>query len=99
MDFTPQGTARTVLNLAVTDGFGDKKKTTWLRAVAFGKQAEILNQKLEKGNRLSFTAQFQEVRQYEKTGGGTGINVEVRIIDFEFIDFNKDDGGEEPEEF
>lgn len=99
MDYTPKGTARTVLSLAVTDGFGDSQKTTWLRAVAFGKPAEILNDRVVKGNRLEFTAQLQEIRLYENSQGTTKYSAEVRIIDFSFIDSVKKETGDEPEEF
>src|SRR5688572_5410265 len=98
MDYTPNGTARTVLNMALTSGFGDKKKTTWARAVCFGTAAEILNERVSKGQRLSFTAEFQEVQTYEKRDGGTGVSVELKILAFEFIEKSQG-GNQEPEEF
>lgn len=96
MDFTPQGTARTILSLAFRSGFGDNEVTTWVRATAFGKQAEILNERLSKGNRLHITAEFQKVYTYEKNDG-TGVTVDVKILAFDFVD--KTSGSHEPEEF
>lgn len=98
MDFTPQGTARTVLNVAFRSGFGDKEKTTWMRAVSFGKQAEILNERLSKGDRVKLVAEFQSVGTYEKSDGSTGINVDIKIMDFEFVDKGSKSASE-PEEF
>ena len=99
MDFTPNGTARTILSLAFRSGFGDKEVTTWMRAVSFGKQAEILNERLSKGDRVKVVAEFQGVKTYEKSDGSTGVSTEIRIMDFEFLDKSSSSGSNEPEEF
>lgn len=50
--FTPGGEPVTSFSVAVTDGFGDKKKTIWIRVSAWGKQAESCNQYLHKGSKV-----------------------------------------------
>lgn len=98
MQFNPQGSAMTSLSVAVNSGFGDKKETTWFDMVAFGTQAEALNQYLSKGSRFSFVAEFQGVKTFEKNDGSTGITAKARIMSFEFLD-KSGEGNQEPEEF
>lgn len=97
MQYTAKGDAVTNLTVAVDAGFGDNKSTVWLSLVAFGKAAEILNQYLSKGNRLGFTAELTKVSTYDKNDGSVGVNVDGRILAFNFID--KSDEAGEPEEF
>ena len=98
MDFTPKGTARTQMNVALRSGWGDKEKTTWARLTAFGPKAETLNEKLGKGDRLSIVAEFQEVQTFTRKDGTTGISVELVLDSFEFVD-KASKADDEPEEF
>ena len=95
MQFNPQGDPITNFNVAVACGFGDKKETVWISLVAYGKQAEILNKFLAKGNRIEFTAELQKVRTFDKTNG-VGVSVDAKVLTFTFIDTSKSN---EPEEF
>lgn len=100
MDYTPKGTARTVMSVAMRSGFGDKEKTTWARLTVFGTKAEVLNERLSKGDRLNIVAEFQEVQVFTKKDGTTGTSVELVLDSFEFVDkTNKSDSMDEPEEF
>lgn len=97
MQYTPQGNALTRMNVAVDCGFGDNKNTVWLSLVAFGKQAETLNQYLKKGSRLNFVAELQKVGTYEKQSG-VGVNVDAKIIAFSFVDKSENVQSDEVEE-
>lgn len=100
MQYLPNGTAVTNLNVAVSSGYGDKQQTTWFQLSAFGKMAETLNQYLNKADRLFFTAEFQGVRTYEKSNGETGIEADAKILSFSFLEpIQKSEGNHEPEEF
>ena len=100
MQYTDAGLAITHLNVAIGSGFGDKKVTTWFDVSSFGKQAEILNERLSKGDRVKLVMEFVEVKTYEKKDGSTGVEVRAKLLDFEFVDSVKSsDGAEEPEEF
>lgn len=107
MSYTPKGTAQTFLNVAVDTGFGDKKETVWVSLASWGLQAELLNNSLVKGNRISFTAEVTAIRTYEKKDGSTGVSVDAKILNFAFVDYNKKDEkntptpydeGEEPDD-
>ena len=52
MRYLPDGTAVTSFSMAVSDGWGDKKKTIWFRVSCWRKQAEFANQYLTKGNKV-----------------------------------------------
>jgi single-strand DNA-binding protein len=49
MRYAANGTAFSNFSVATDVGFGDKKKTIWLKCTLFGKQAENLTQYLTKG--------------------------------------------------
>ena len=98
MQYTANGSALTNLTVAMKSGFGEKQETIWVDLVSFGKQAETLNQYLSKGKRIAFTAELRKVRTYEKQDHSTGVNLDARILDFEFVDAGaKQDS--EPTEF
>jgi single-strand DNA-binding protein len=52
MRYTPSGQAVTSFNVAVSDGFGERKKTIWFRVSAWDKQAENVNNFLRKGSKV-----------------------------------------------
>jgi single-strand DNA-binding protein len=47
--FTPQGKAVANVNIAVDCGYGDNKKTAWIRCTFWDKLAEVANQYISKG--------------------------------------------------
>lgn len=52
MRYTPSGEPVTNFSVAVSDGFGEKKKTIWFRVSAWGKTAESVNSFLKKGHKV-----------------------------------------------
>lgn len=103
MQYTPQGTAKTTMSVAVNSGYGDKKSTIWMNVVAYGSQAENANKYLQKGSVIKFSGHLQSVSSYEKKDGTVGVGVWVGAHEIEFISgmASKDEGGalDEPEEF
>ena len=45
--------------IAVNDGFGEKQKTSFIRIVTFGKQAESCDRYLKKGRKVAVTGKIQ----------------------------------------
>lgn len=89
MRFTPGGEPVTSFSVAVTDGFGDKKKTIWFRVSAWGKQAEACNEYLRKGSkvlvegRLTVDAATGGPRVWEKDGKhGASFDVSASAVKF-----------------
>lgn len=105
MSFTPNGTAQTTFSVAVNTGFGDKKKTVWVALICWGVIAELINNKLEKGNRVFFTAEVTEVRAYTKKSGEQGTSLDAKLTTIDFVDATGAtestpyDHDNEPEEF
>lgn len=52
MRYLPDGTAVTSFSMAVSDGWGENKKTIWFRVTAWRKQAELANNYLSKGSKV-----------------------------------------------
>lgn len=64
---TQGGTKVTSFSIGVSTGFKDKKVTTWWKATAFGKTAEIAETYLKKGNPVLVEGEpFME--EWEKDG-------------------------------
>jgi single-strand DNA-binding protein len=78
--YTPKGTAVTNVNLAVDDGWGDKKKTHWIGLVLWDKTAEIAGKYTGKGRQVAISGRLtQEEWEDKETGkkrGKTVVTVE-----------------------
>lgn len=91
MSYTPKGTAQTIISLAVNTGFGDKAKTVWMSLISWGQQAELINEKFSKGQRMEFCADITEIRAYIKDDGTAGAQLDGKILTFNWVD--KAEGG------
>ena len=62
-------TGKSVANfsLAVNDGYGEHKKTHFIKITAFGKTAELTSQYCEKGSKVGITGSI-DTGSYEKDG-------------------------------
>ena len=65
--YTPSQMAVVKLNVAVDDGYGEKKKTNFIPVTVFGKQAENCEKFVSKGNRIGVTGKIV-TGSYEKDG-------------------------------
>ena len=86
MQFNAKGNAQTSLSAAVRCGWGDREQTVWVSLIAFGLQAEFLNQHLVKGNRVVFSAEVTGIRTYDKRDGTTGVSLDAKILTVELVD-------------
>jgi Single-stranded DNA-binding protein len=86
MAYTPKGTAQTTFNLAVDSGWGDNKKTIWLSMICWGNQAEIVNEKFSKGQRMEFAADATELYTFTRDDGTVGGSVNAKLLTFGWVD-------------
>lgn len=98
MRYTPAGKAVTSFSVAVSDGFGENKKTIWFRVSAWEKQAETCNQYLKKGSRVLVEGRLQadeagNPRQWADQSGEKRASYEVTAVTVRFLS-----GGAEPHE-
>lgn len=82
--YTSNSKPVTNLRLAVNNGYGEKKKTTWIEVVVWDKQAELCNQYLKKGSKVGVSGRLQS-REYEKNGQVITV-IEVVAEKIEFLD-------------
>lgn len=82
--FLASGTAVLTFSIPVDSGYGDKKKTFWLRATVFGKQAEgKLVDYLKKGQEVAISGELS-LNEYEKDGQ-TKTSVELRVNQIQLV--------------
>ena len=65
--YTPSEKAVAKFNIAVDDGYGDKKKSYFIPITVFGRQAENCEKFVSKGNRIGVTGKIV-TGSYEKEG-------------------------------
>ncbi|OJX48225.1 MAG: hypothetical protein BGO78_13215 [Chloroflexi bacterium 44-23] len=97
MRYTPSGQAVTsfpiATNRSYTGSDGQKvKETTWFRASAWGKQAEVCNNYLHKGSkvyiegRLVPDATTGGPRLWTRQDGTSGASFEISVTTVQFLD-------------
>jgi len=76
------GTTVCEFSVAVASGYGDKKKTSWIRCALFGKRAEgKLPEYLKKGAQVAVSGELT-VEEWEKDGQKhTMVKVNVNSLD------------------
>ena len=82
---TQSGTTVTNLAIAVDAGYGDNKKTLWVRGALFGKRAESgLIQYLTKGQQIAVSGELS-MSSFQKQDGTPGQSLEMRITEIDLI--------------
>lgn len=89
LKYTPGGKAVANFSLATnekwTDQSGQKQeKTTWHNIVAWGKQAEVINEYCHKGKQLYIEGRIEN-RSWDKDDGTKGYISEVVVQNFQFL--------------
>lgn len=84
LNYTSSGKAVTKFSVAVTDGYGDKKTTTWFNIVAWDKMAENMNNFLQKGKKVLISGKLS-IRKYTGKDGIERQAVEIIARDFEML--------------
>ncbi|MBI9049087.1 MAG: single-stranded DNA-binding protein [Anaerolineaceae bacterium] len=90
MRFIPSGQAVTTFSVAVSDGFGDRKKTIWFRVSAWEKQAETCNNFLKKGSKVLVEGRINaddsgNPRTWSRQDGSTGTSYELTAQTVRFL--------------
>lgn len=80
-------------NVAINEGYGDRKTTLWLRVIAWEKLAEVAEKYLHKGDQVLVDGRLQ-VRTYDDKDGAQRTSVEVIANNITLIGGQRDrDGG------
>jgi single-strand DNA-binding protein len=81
---TSGGKSVTNFNLAVDDGFGERKKTYWIPIVCWEKTAELAQQYLVKGSQVAVAGRLTQ-RSYEDKEGNNRTVIEVQAAQIDFL--------------
>ena len=76
--FTKEGTPVGSFSFALSSGYGDKKKTTWLRCSLIGKRAETLAPMLLKGTQIALNGELS-LNEYVAKDGTNKSSVELLV--------------------
>lgn len=87
--------------IAVNDGFGEKRTTTYIRCIAFGEQVKTIKQYLKKGKPVAVQGKMQTNSWTDKEGN-TRKELELRLNNYSGFYFigkpEESSGEEEPQE-
>lgn len=76
--FVKEGTAIASFSFALSSGYGDKKKTTWLRCSIIGKRGETLAPMLTKGTQVAITGEIS-LNEYVAKDGTNKSSLECLV--------------------
>ena len=95
--YLPTGTAVLEFSIAVDTGFGDKRRSFWLKCAMFGDRGPKLAQYLRKGQQVAVSGEF-DPRPYQAKDGAEKVSLELRISAVELIGGKNDTQQSQPEE-
>ncbi len=95
LKYTAEGTPVANFSMAVNVGYGDKKKTMWVRVSAWRKTAEACNQYLRKGSKALVEGELRpddngNPRVFARNDGTSGSSYEVTAQTVKFLSSRDD---------
>lgn len=93
--YLPSGEAVANLGIAVGENWKDKQtgakqeRTEWIRAVAFGKLADIMGQYLTKGSKVFISGKMR-TRKWQDQSGADRYSTEIVVKDMQMLDGKQD---------
>lgn len=104
--YTPNGAMVTKFSVAVSNGYGERKTTTWFNCEGWGeKLGELINSFIGKGTKVVISGELN-IREWKTKEGEPRTSNDVKIHTWEVVGKRKaqeegaeespfDDGGEE----
>jgi single-strand DNA-binding protein len=93
--YTPSNVAVCQFNFALQSGYGDNRKTTWLRCSVFGTKAEKVQPLIRKGGLLAITGEIT-LNEYVGKDGVKKSSLECRVVDVTLLDKRADSDNLKP---
>ena len=95
MRYTPNGAAVTSFRMPTSRSWNDSsgqrhEKVNWWRVSVWGKQAETVQQYLDKGSKVLVVGEVEEARAYTDKMGNPAASLEVKASTVRFLS-NKGD--------
>lgn len=82
--YTAKGDAISNFSVAVSSGYGESEKTTWINCSLFGKRGESLTPYLLAGNQIGITGEIT-LRTYQTKDGSEKQSLECRLSNVTLI--------------
>lgn len=87
--YLPSGTAVGNFSIAVDDGYGDKKHTSFFEVAVFGKSVEQHKQYIGKGSKVGISGSIRQERWESK--GEKRAKIKITANRIEYLDAKKSD--------
>ena len=81
---TQSGKSNASWSVACDTGFGDKKKTTWVRCTMWGERGEKLSAYIKKGTKIVVTGE-PTINEYVGKDGITKTSLELRVSEVKLM--------------
>lgn len=81
----PSGKAVCELSLAYDVGYGQNKKTQWIKAALWGERAEKLLPYLNKGDQLHAALDDVHIETWSKQDGSEGSTLKARVVEVSLV--------------
>ena len=95
--FTPSGDSIVTFSVPASSGFGDKKKTAWLRCTLFGKRGESVLPYLKKGQLVGVQGEFS-LDEWTGKDGDKRVTACVRVTDVTLLGKAQESQQEAPQQ-
>jgi single-strand DNA-binding protein len=87
--YTPNGSMVTKFSVAVNNGYGEKKTTTWYNCEVWGeKPGEAVKQNVQKGSKV-FVSGILNIRSWGSAEGEARTSNDVKINEWEVVSGRK----------
>jgi single-strand DNA-binding protein len=89
--FTKSGKAVSSFRMAITSGWGDNEKTTWINCVVWGREDKPhgLIPYLQKGTKVGITGEIV-LREFDRNDGTKGQSLDVIVRNFQPLSGQRD---------
>ena len=94
--YTPSGDSIVTFSVPASSGFGDKKKTSWLKCTLFGKRGESVLPYLKKGQLVGVQGEFL-LDEWTGKEGEKRVTACVRVSELTLLG-KAQEGAQEPQQ-
>ena len=79
-----------IFSLAVNEGFGPNKKTSFLNCIGYGKVAKSMEHNIKKSTKITITAKARQ-KKFKDAEGNNRSSVDFVIDSWEFAESKRND--------
>lgn len=95
--YTPSGDSIVTFSVPASSGFGDKKKTSWLKCTLFGKRGESVLPYLKKGQLVGVQGEFS-LDEWTSKDGDKRVTACIRVAELTLLGKAQEGAQESPQQ-